>query len=81
MRTTIELPDELRARLLELAASRGKKGFSFLVKEAVERYLVEEDEAERRRRIDRALSVLGTLSDDAADHMEGTRRRLREDWR
>jgi predicted DNA-binding protein len=39
MRTTIEIPDDQRARLLELAARRGEKGFSALVREALELYL------------------------------------------
>ena len=42
VRTTIDLPDELRGKLLELAARRGEKGFSSLVAEAVARYLGDE---------------------------------------
>jgi hypothetical protein len=36
MRTTIEMKPEHRAKLLELAAHRGAKGFSQLVSEALE---------------------------------------------
>jgi hypothetical protein len=36
MRTTIEMKDEHRAALLEMAAQRGLKGFSVLVEDAVE---------------------------------------------
>lgn len=39
MRTTIEIHDEHRAKLLELAARRGRKGFSDIVNEAIEMYL------------------------------------------
>jgi predicted transcriptional regulator len=39
MRTTIEFPDEQRAKLLELAAGRGEKEFSRLIQEALSRYL------------------------------------------
>jgi predicted transcriptional regulator len=39
VRTTIELRDELRAKLLEMAGRRGEKGFSHLVEEAVDRYI------------------------------------------
>ena len=81
MRTTIEISDEHRARLLELAARKGQKGFSFLVREAIERYLVDEGEAERRERAEAALAVLGTLSEKGAKHLQKTRRRLRESWR
>src|SRR3972149_4767993 len=41
MRTTVEITDEQRARLLELAARRGEKGFSKLVQEALERFIDE----------------------------------------
>ena len=39
MRTTIELKDESRARLLDMAARRGEKGFSTIIGEAVDLYL------------------------------------------
>ena len=79
MRTTIELPDSLRARLLHLAASRGEKGFSNLVREAVESYLAGLGNREEGRR--RAAEVLGTVPDADADRLEESVRRLRERWR
>jgi hypothetical protein len=42
MRTTIELRDDQRARLLEMAAREGRKGFSHLIQEAVDRFLEED---------------------------------------
>jgi len=81
MRTTIEISDEHRARLLELAARRGKKGFSFLVREAIEHYLASEGTAEGKSESDAAIAVLGTLSDEAAERLEETRRELRDSWR
>lgn len=79
MRTTVELSDEVRAKLLEMAARRGERGFSALVEEAVARFL-EEDE-ERRRAALRARSVLGTLNEDDANDLEASVHRLRERWR
>jgi predicted transcriptional regulator len=79
MRTTIELPDEIRARLLESAARRGEKGFSRIVEEALRRYL--DDEVERAARIEAALGVLGSFSDDEASVMRAEVRDLRERWR
>lgn len=79
MRTTVELSDTVRARLLELAARRGERGFSALVEEAVERYL--QDEERRRDQAHRAKAVLGTLSDAEADELELSVRTLRERWR
>jgi metal-responsive CopG/Arc/MetJ family transcriptional regulator len=79
MRTTIDLPDEQRAKLLELAARRGEKGFSRLIQEALDRYLDEEERRERRVR--EALSVLATLGDEEANALEDSVVRLRERWR
>lgn len=79
MRTTIELPDELRARLLALAARRGENGFSHLVQEALTRYL---DELDRRDELARkAKSAIGSLSDRDAEALESSVRSLRGSWR
>jgi metal-responsive CopG/Arc/MetJ family transcriptional regulator len=79
MRTTIELTDRQRAKLLEIAAQRGEKGFSHLVQEAVERYLSEE--ALRRERVDAARSVLGGLTDREGAELEASVMRIRGTWR
>ena len=79
MRTTIDLSDAQRAKLLELAAERGAKGFSELVREAVDQYLAEN--AARRGRVAAALGVLGTLTDRQAGALEESVRRLRRTWR
>jgi hypothetical protein len=39
MRITVEIRPEQRIQLLEIAARRGKKGFSGLVQEAIDRFL------------------------------------------
>jgi hypothetical protein len=80
MRTTIELTDRQRAALLKLAAERGEKGFSRLVQEAIEHYL--ESGLGRRERVERAVSLLGTLSRREADALRASVRRTREGpWR
>ena len=79
VRTTIELADRLRAKLLELAAERGEKGFSRLVQEAIERYLAEE--GSRRDRIEQALGQRGALDGSAADALEESVRLSRSRWR
>lgn len=79
MRTTIELSDEHRARLLELAARRGEKGFSSIVEEALERYFTREDR--RRQAVERALAALGSLSPDEADRLDQDVQELRRSWR
>jgi len=50
MRTTVEITPEQRARLLELAARQGRKGFSHLVREALETYLAHQQQIEERKK-------------------------------
>jgi Arc/MetJ-type ribon-helix-helix transcriptional regulator len=79
MRTTIEIPDEQRARLLEIAGSRGEKGYSSLVQEAIALLL-----RERQRRegaVKDALAQRGALAGDEADEFEERARKIREEWR
>lgn len=79
MRTTVEIRDEYRAKLLELAARRGEKGFSGLVQEAVAKYLAE---AERREDTVRdAQQVIGKLTEAEARALEEAVRTLRARWR
>ena len=78
MRTTVEIRDEQRARLLELAARRGKKGFSELIQEALDLYLREQG---NRQAVDRALTARGALADKEADELERSVAAVRERWR
>ena len=79
MRTTVELKPEHRTRLLAIAAKRGQKGFSSVLNDAVESYLGEEAERERRRR--RALRLRGVLSAQEASGLRKHAAALRESWR
>ena len=79
MRTTIEMDPEHRARLLEIAARRGEKGFSGVVAEAIETYLVGQDDLLERQK--KALRLKGKLTDEeAADLREGVEE-IRRSWR
>ena len=79
MRTTIELKPEHRARLLEIAARRGEKGFSSVIAEAIESHLqhVAQNEGARRR----AVSLRGSLSPKQAESLRRAATALRESWR
>ena len=79
MRTTIELRPEHRARLLELAARRGEKGFSSVIEEAVDDYLKRTAAGERIRK--RAISLRGKLRPQEAERLRNTVVRIREFWR
>ncbi len=79
MRTTIEITDAQRARLLELAARRGVKGFSALVQEAVDAYL--EAQAGRSEEVRLALAAIGSLDERGAGALRESVKRSRGSWR
>jgi DNA anti-recombination protein RmuC len=79
MRTTVEIRNDQRAKLLDLAAQRGEKGFSRLVEEALDEYLRTGNG--RDERVRRALRAIGSLDSDAADRLEESARRIRATWR
>jgi predicted transcriptional regulator len=79
MRTTIEIKPEHRARILELAASRGEKGFSTVVAEALELYLAEQKE--RSNAIQKALALKGSMNSAEAESLLAQTRRIRANWR
>ena len=79
MRTTIEIKPEHRAKLLELAARRGAKGFSELVGEALDAYLRAEADREAARK--RAVRLKGKLSARDARALRDTAEELRSSWR
>jgi len=79
VRTTIELKPEHRAKLLELAARRGEKGFSSVISEAVEAHLQRAREHDRARH--RALGLRGSLSKREAGELRRAAARLRSSWR
>jgi metal-responsive CopG/Arc/MetJ family transcriptional regulator len=79
VRTTIELKPEHRAKLLEVAARRGEKGFSTVIAEALQAYLENIAAKERLRR--RALALRGSLPKAEADRLRHDAAELREHWR
>jgi hypothetical protein len=79
VRTTIEIKREHRAKLLQLAARRGEKGFSPVVAEALEAYFQADGERERLRR--RALRLRGTLPKAEIEPLQHDTKALRGFWR
>lgn len=79
MRTTIELKPEHRAKLLELAARRGEKGFSSVISEAIDAYLEGVGDKERVR--SRALRLRGTMPSAEANRLRQEAEALRAHWR
>ena len=79
MRTTIEMKDEHRAALLEIAARRRLKGFSALVEDAVASYL--KADAARKARSRDALALKGSLSRAEGERFRREAAELRRSWR
>ena len=79
MRTTVDISPEQRARLMELAARRGEKGFSKLVQQALDAYLKSQAGEEDKRR--RALMLKGALDSREAEQLREATREIRESWR
>ena len=79
MRTTIEMKPEHRARAIELAASRGDKGFSTVVAEALELYL--KTQSNRTDSIQNALALKGAMTGKVAAGLLTRTRRIRGKWR
>jgi hypothetical protein len=79
MRTTIEITAEQRARLLQIAARRGAKGFSQLVQEALDAYLKAEADTDEQRR--RALMLRGAVGEKEGEKLREATRDIRGSWR
>jgi metal-responsive CopG/Arc/MetJ family transcriptional regulator len=79
MRTTVEIDDAQRAELLKLAAQRGEKGFSSVIREALDLYI--RQHRAKKEVVARALELEGSFSGDEADALEASVRQLHEKWR
>ena len=82
MRTTIELTDDQRAKLLALAAKRRLRGYSTLIQEALERYLKRAPNGEQIKAgataARAARKIRGAIPEAEAERM---RRRIEELWK
>lgn len=77
MRTTIEITNEHRAALLDLAARRGTKGFSAVVGEAIDLYLRRGAQGGGRS----VSELRGSLGGGAARSLRRGVAAARERWR
>lgn len=79
MRTTVEITDAQRAELLKIAAQRHEKGFSAVIREALDLYL--RQHRARREKVEKALALRGSFTDDEGDALERSVTQLRGKWR
>lgn len=79
MRTTVEIPDRLRAALLAISARRGMRGFSKIIEEALDQYL--QTMASRDRDLASLLSLKGSWTDAEAEEARKTIHEVRKNWK
>lgn len=79
MRTTVEIKPEHRARILELAAERGEKGFSSVLAEALDLYL--KTQRDRKNAIQNALALRGSMREAEAVDLTARTESIRNHWR
>lgn len=76
MKTVVDLKDEHRAKLRELAAQRGEEDISGVLTDALETYLSQFQQPDEEQ-VKAALKLKGTLSDEEAEEMRRTVEELR----
>ncbi len=77
MRTTVDIPPELRKKLIEEAASRNLRGFSPLIVEALRLYF----SRQRRNRHKTIERLLGCLNAEQLEQERARLKEVRDNWR
>jgi len=78
VRTTIEISNEMRAKLLALAARRKLRGYSGIVNEALSLYL--EQEMQKEGDLLDILDLAGSLNDAEAEEAAQNIKEFRKRW-
>lgn len=78
MRTTVEISKEHRTELLRLAGERGLKGFSSIIREALDFYLKKSGGAKSENPV---LKLKGILNEKDARLLEAHTKEMRNNWR
>jgi len=79
MRTTIEISDKHRSILLALAAQKGLRGYSSIIKEAWDHYIEDQSKtAEKKRKI---LKMEKTWNAEETEEFRSNLVELRENWK
>ena len=81
MRTTIEIADDKLRSLREIAARRGEKGYSKIIDEALEAYLVARDTNESEERESLAEELEGAWGPERAEEVRRRVAESRAEWR
>jgi hypothetical protein len=79
VRTTVEITEAQRGELLKIASGRGEKGFSSVVRDAVDLYL--QTYASRLDAVRAALGVRGALAGREGEALKAEVSAVRKKWR
>ncbi len=79
MRTTIELPDSLIGVLHALAVKKGYRGYSKVIKDALDFYLKENERRETRK--EKVLMMRGSWSQTEAEEIRARLEEIRKNWK
>jgi metal-responsive CopG/Arc/MetJ family transcriptional regulator len=78
MRATIEIPDELRAVIMALAAKKGYRGYSRIIQEAIMFYLKEKAPLEDG--LSDLIALKGSWNTQDAEDIRSNINQLRKNW-
>lgn len=81
MKTTLDLDDDLREKLLHLAAQHQDEDLSRIINRAIRQYVEDLEANQQEERLQRIRALWGSISDEDADHMRAVVKDLRENWR
>jgi metal-responsive CopG/Arc/MetJ family transcriptional regulator len=79
MRTTIELPDNLISVLHALAVKKGYRGYSKVIKDALDFYLRDNERRESSRK--KVLKMRGSWSEAEAEEIRIRLEEIRKNWK
>lgn len=79
MRTTIEISDKHRSILLSLAAEKGLRGYSGIIKEALDYYFGHQSKIEGRKR--KILKMEKSWNAEETEEVRFNLAELRKNWK
>lgn len=79
MRTTIEISDKHRGILLALAAQKGLRGYSGIIKEALDYYIEHQSKTTEKKR--EILKMEKTWNVEETEEIRSNLVELRENWK
>ncbi len=80
MKTTLDLDDDLREKLLHLAAQHQDEDLSRIINRAIRQYVEDLEANQQEERLQRVLALAGSISEQDAEAAHARLREVREQW-